>query len=90
MLTEAQEIKLQGVDVVVGYFEPHGRAETIAQTAGLEFVPRRAYEHRGSKFRKHMDTAAVIAHRLRRWRWSTSSPMYQCARRRTAEGAGRT
>jgi two-component system sensor histidine kinase KdpD len=60
MLTEAQELKLQGVDVVIGYFEPHGRAETIAQTAGLEFVPRKVYEHRGSTF-EDMDTAAVIA-----------------------------
>jgi two-component system sensor histidine kinase KdpD len=60
MLTEAQELKLQGVDVVIGYFEPHGRAETIAQTAGLEFIPRKGYEHRGSKF-EDMDTAAVIA-----------------------------
>jgi two-component system sensor histidine kinase KdpD len=60
MLTEAQELKLQGVDVVVGYFEPHGRAETIAQTAGLEFVPRRVYDHRGSRF-EDMDTAGVIA-----------------------------
>ena len=60
MLTEAQELKMQGVDVVIGYFEPHGRAETIAQTAGLEFVPRRAWEYRGSTF-EDMDTAAVIA-----------------------------
>jgi two-component system sensor histidine kinase KdpD len=60
MLTEAQELKLQNVDVVIGYFEPHGRAETIAQTEGLEFVPRRVYEHRGARF-EDMDTAAVIA-----------------------------
>lgn len=60
MLTEAQELKLQKVDVVIGYFEPHGRAETIAQTEGLEFVPRRVYEHRGATF-EDMDTAAVIA-----------------------------
>jgi two-component system sensor histidine kinase KdpD len=60
MLTEAQELKMQGVDVVIGYFEPHGRAETIAQTAGLELVPRRVFEHRGSTF-EDMDTAAVIA-----------------------------
>jgi two-component system sensor histidine kinase KdpD len=60
MLTEAQDLKLQGVDVVIGYFEPHGRAETIALTAGLEFVTRRVFEHRGSTF-EDMDTAAVIA-----------------------------
>ena len=51
---------MQGVDVVIGYFEPHGRAETIAQTAGLEFIPRKVYEHRGSVF-EDMDTDAVIA-----------------------------
>ncbi|HEY3822904.1 MAG TPA: histidine kinase [Bryobacteraceae bacterium] len=60
MLTEAQELRLQSVDVVIGYFEPHGRVETIAQTAGLEFVQRCVYEHRGSRF-EDMDTAAVIA-----------------------------
>jgi two-component system sensor histidine kinase KdpD len=60
MLREAQEMKRQGHDVVIGYFEPHGRVETIAQTEGLEFVPRRIYQHRGSTF-EDMDTAAVIA-----------------------------
>jgi two-component system, OmpR family, sensor histidine kinase KdpD len=62
MLTEAQELKLEGVDVVIGYFEPHGRAETIAQTVGLEFIPRKVYEHRGTRF-EEMDTDAVIARR---------------------------
>lgn len=51
---------MQGVDVVIGYFEPHGRADTIAQTAGLEFVPRKVFEHRGATF-EDMDTTAVIA-----------------------------
>jgi two-component system sensor histidine kinase KdpD len=60
MLTEAQELKTQGIDIVIGYFEPHGRAETIAQTEGLEFVPRRTFQHRGATF-EDMDTAAVIA-----------------------------
>ena len=60
MLTEAQELKTQGVDVVIGYFEPHGRKDTIAQTEGLEFIPRKVYAHRGSVF-EDMDTAAVIA-----------------------------
>jgi two-component system sensor histidine kinase KdpD len=59
MLCEAQERKRQGQDVVIGYFEPHGRADTIAQTQGLEFVPRRVFEHRGTKF-EDMDTDAVI------------------------------
>ena len=64
MLKEAHELKQQGVDVVIGYFEPHGRAETIAQTEGLEFVPRRSYQHRGATF-EDMDTAAIIARRPR-------------------------
>jgi two-component system sensor histidine kinase KdpD len=36
MLTEAHDMKGRGVDVVVGYFEPHGRRETIALAEGLE------------------------------------------------------
>ena len=40
MLTEAHALRDRGVDVVVGYFEPHGRAETIALTAGLELIAR--------------------------------------------------
>jgi two-component system sensor histidine kinase KdpD len=62
MLTEAQRLKREGHDVVVGYFEPHGRKETIALTEGLEFVPRRTYQHRGSIF-EDMDTEAVIQRR---------------------------
>ncbi len=60
MLTEAQDLKARGVDVVIGYFEPHARVETIAKTEGLEFVPRLRLEHRGSAF-EDMDTDAVIA-----------------------------
>jgi two-component system sensor histidine kinase KdpD len=60
MLTEARQLRDHGRDVAIGYFEPHGRAETIALTEGLEFVPRKRYEHRGSIF-EDMDTDAVIA-----------------------------
>lgn len=60
MLSEAQDLHRQGKDVVIGYFEPHARAETIARTEGLEFVPRRVFDHRGTRF-EDMDTDAVIA-----------------------------
>jgi len=60
MLTEAHQLKEQGRDVVIGYFEPHGRKETIALTEGLETVPRKIYHHRGSTF-EDMDTDAVLA-----------------------------
>jgi two-component system sensor histidine kinase KdpD len=64
MLTDAQELRLQGVDVVIGYFDPHARQDTIAQTVGLEFIPRKVYSHRGSTF-EDMDTDAVIARHSR-------------------------
>ena len=58
MLTEARQLKQEGRDVVIGYFEPHGRKETIAQTEGLEFIPRKIYQYKGSIF-EDMDTDAV-------------------------------
>lgn len=62
MLEEAQDQRAAGVDVVIGYFEPHGRAETIAKTEGLEVVPRKKVDYRGTVF-EEMDTEAVLARR---------------------------
>lgn len=62
MLEEAQALKARGVDVVIGYFEPHGRADTIAKSEGFETIPRRKVEYRGSQF-EEMDTAAILARR---------------------------
>src|SRR5215470_7615954 len=59
MLEEAQELKKQGADIVLGYFEPHGRKDTIDKTEGLEIVPRRQIEYRGCAF-EEMDTAAIL------------------------------
>jgi two-component system sensor histidine kinase KdpD len=59
MLMEAHELKRQGVDVVIGYFEPHGRKETIALSEGLEAVPRKVIDYRGSPFQE-MDTDAIL------------------------------
>src|SRR5262249_39758262 len=47
MLQEAHRLKRQGVDVVIGVVETHGRAETAALLEGLEQVPRRQIEYRG-------------------------------------------
>jgi two-component system sensor histidine kinase KdpD len=58
-LVEAHRLKDEGVDVVIGYFEPHGRKETIALTEGLEIVPRRELIHRGSRF-EEMDPTAIL------------------------------
>ena len=59
MLEETQELRQKGVDIVIGYFEPHGRKETISKTEGLEVIPRRLLTYNGSQF-EEMDTDAVI------------------------------
>jgi two-component system sensor histidine kinase KdpD len=41
MLSAARELMRQGVDVVVGLVETHGRAETAALLEGMEVLPRR-------------------------------------------------
>lgn len=64
MLQEAQDLKSQGVDIVVGYFEPHGRKDTIEKTAGLTVIPRKKVEYRGAWF-EEMDTEAILARRPR-------------------------
>ncbi len=62
MLEEAQAAKQQGIDVVIGYFEPHGRKDTIAKTEHLEVVPRRKIDYRGGLF-EEMDTDAILRRR---------------------------
>jgi two-component system sensor histidine kinase KdpD len=59
MLEEAQAAKRNGVDIVIGYFEPHARQQTIALTEGLEVVPRRMIHYAGTRF-EEMDTDAVL------------------------------
>jgi two-component system, OmpR family, sensor histidine kinase KdpD len=59
MLEESQRLKDAGHDVIVGYFEPHGRRDTIARLGGLEELPRKQVEHRGRSF-EEMDTAAIL------------------------------
>ena len=46
MLEAAQAKRAQGVDVVVGIAETHGRTETAALLEGLEVLPRRPIERR--------------------------------------------
>jgi len=62
MLEEAQDLKASGVDIAIGYFEPHGRKETIAKTEGLEIVPRKQVPYRDSLF-EEMDIEAILARR---------------------------
>jgi two-component system sensor histidine kinase KdpD len=62
MLEEAQRLKAEGVDVVVGVVETHGRAETEAMLAGLELVPRKHTAYRGIDL-SEMDLEAILARR---------------------------
>ena len=60
MLQEGAAEADSGRDVVIGYLEPHGRAETVAQAEGLEIVPRRKVVYRGTPL-EEMDLPAVLA-----------------------------
>ena len=62
MLQEAHRLKRQGVDVVIGNVETHGRAETEAQIGDLERVRRRKVEYRGVVL-EEMDLDALITRR---------------------------
>jgi two-component system sensor histidine kinase KdpD len=60
MLEEAHALARRGVDVVLGFVETHGRAETAALIGGLELVPRRTVEYRGVAI-EEMDAEAILA-----------------------------
>ncbi|EIL93209.1 sensor histidine kinase [Rhodanobacter spathiphylli] len=62
MLSAARELKRQGVDVVVGLVETHGRAETAALMEGMEVLPRRALKYNDRDF-TDFDLDAALARR---------------------------
>lgn len=62
MLKEAHALKLRGVDVVLAYIEPHGRAETAELIGDLEVIPRKQFVYRGITV-EEMDLDAVLARR---------------------------
>ncbi len=62
MLEEGHELRRDGHDVVIGWLEAHGRAETAAMAEGIEVVPPLELEHRGVPLRD-MDVEAVLARR---------------------------
>ena len=64
MLAMAQARRREGVDVVVGLVETHGRVETETLLEGLEVIPRRAVEYKGRQL-QDMDLDAILARRPR-------------------------
>jgi two-component system sensor histidine kinase KdpD len=59
MLQEGRAEAEAGRDVVIGYLEPHGRAETIEQAESLEIIPRRRVTYREAEL-EEMDLPAIL------------------------------
>jgi two-component system, OmpR family, sensor histidine kinase KdpD len=59
MLQEGRSEAESGRDVAIGYLEPHGREETTAQAQGLEEIPPRMVDYRGTPLAE-MDLPAVL------------------------------
>jgi two-component system sensor histidine kinase KdpD len=62
MLSVAQARRREGIDVVIGVVETHGRQETAALISGLEIVPPRRIEYRGHIL-EEMDLDAILLRR---------------------------
>ena len=62
MLEAARAQQAAGVDVMIGWVETHGRAETEALLPGLERLPPRTVEYRGTTLRE-FDLDAALARR---------------------------
>lgn len=60
MLQDAQALRAQGVDIVIGFVETHGRADTEARIGDLEVVPRKKLPYREVVL-EEMDVDAIIA-----------------------------
>ncbi|ALZ97468.1 sensor protein KdpD [Leclercia adecarboxylata] len=62
MLSEAQRLRAQGLDILIGVAETHGRQETAALLAGLATQPSRRIHHRG-RLVTEFDLDAALARR---------------------------
>ncbi|OTG91784.1 sensor histidine kinase [Acinetobacter sp. ANC 3813] len=62
MLVRAHELALQGINIVIGYVETHGRKETENLIAGLEIIPRKNIEYQGQHL-EEMNLDAVLEHK---------------------------
>jgi two-component system sensor histidine kinase KdpD len=60
MIEDAHAFRRDGVDVVIGFVETHGRADTAALLQDLPIIPRRRIEYRGVIL-EEMDVDAILA-----------------------------
>jgi two-component system, OmpR family, sensor histidine kinase KdpD len=59
MLEEAHQLKAEGIDVLIGILETHGRRETAEKAIGLEVIPRKAIFYQNVTL-EEFDTDAVL------------------------------
>ncbi len=59
MLSEAHQLKQAGIDIIIGYIEPHERIDIIEKVKEFEMVPSRIIDYR-KIILKELDTDAVI------------------------------
>ena len=59
MLQEAHSLLRHGIDIKIGYIEPHLREETIALVEGIPTIPRKSIFYKG-KYLEEMDVQAII------------------------------
>ena len=59
MLEDAFQLKKRGVDVIAGYVETHGRAETREKLEGMPIIPRRRVPYKGKEL-EEMDLPAIL------------------------------
>lgn len=59
MLEEGHALKKEGIDVVIGLLETHGRKETAQKAEGLEIIPRASISRSGLPLTE-MDTDAIL------------------------------
>ena len=59
MLQEGHTLLRNGIDIQIGYIEPHNRAETLALLAGLPVIPRRKIFYKGKEI-EEMDLSAIL------------------------------
>lgn len=64
MLARARELQRQGLDLVVGIVETHGRSDTAALLDGLPLLPRSRIDYQGKQL-DELDVDAVLARRPR-------------------------
>ena len=60
MLADAHQLRKQGYDVVIGFVETYGRAETEAKIGDIEVIPRKKFSYR-SVILEEMDLAAILS-----------------------------